>query len=337
MRAGGEVLNVCVLENEEAAFGEEDVDWAEAVTAHAAAAVEKARLHEELRRRASELERRIGELDEAQRVAHVGSFEWDIVENRVSWSDELYRIYGVEPAAFEATFEAFIGRIHPDDRETVTATITRAVQEVAPFRMQERIVRPSGELRHLESWGEVTADADGRPIRLLGICHDVTEQRRQRERAEALRDANDALTRTLELEEVFGILLDSLASFVRYAAGVVLLRNDGLELVVGASRGVGEGDAIEIADALAVSPVLEEGRTLTVGNWIASPLRAAGQVIGVCAMRSVDGSPFAEEDVEWIEALTAQAAAAIENARLHDRLRRHARCSSNASPSARAT
>ncbi len=325
LRAGGEVIGVCVLESGEAdPFGPDDVDWLEAVTAHAAAAIEKARLHDELRRHAGELERRIGELDEAQRVAHVGSFEWDIVENRVSWSDELYRIYGVEPAAFEATFEAFIGRIHEDDRETVTATITRAVQEATTFRMQERIVRPNGELRHLESWGEVTSDADGRPVRLLGICHDVTEQRRQRERAEALREANDALTRTLDLEEVFGILLDSLASFVRYSAGVVLLRNDELELVVGASRGVGESDAIEIADALAVSPVLEEGRTLTVDDWIASPLRAAGQVIAVCALRSVDDSPFAQEDVEWIEALTAQAAAAIENARLHDRLRRHA-------------
>jgi PAS domain S-box-containing protein len=325
LRAGGDVIGVCIVESGEAErFGAGDLDWLEAATAHAAAAIENARLHDELRRHAGELERRIGELDAAQRVAHVGSFEWDIVENRISWSDELYRIYGVEPAAFEATFEAFVGRIHSDDRETVTTTIARAVQEAAPFRMQERIVRPDGELRYLESWGEVTTNAEGRPIRLLGICHDVTDQRRRRGRAEALREANDALTRTLDLEEVFGILLDSLASFVRYAAGVVLLRNDELELVVGASRGVGDNDAVEITDALAVSPVIEEGRTLTIDNWIASPLRAAGQVIGVCALQSLDASPFAQEDVEWIEALTAQAAAAIENARLHDQLRRHA-------------
>ena len=324
LHAGGEVIGVCVIESD-GAFGAEDVDWAEAVTAHATAAIQKARLHEELRRHAAELERRIGELDEAQRVAHVGSFEWDIVANRVSWSDELYRIYGVEPAAFEATFEAFIGRIHADDHETVTATITRAVEEVAPFRMQERIVRPSGELRYLESWGEVTAGDDGRPVRLLGICHDVTEQRRRRERAEALRDANDALTRTLDLEEVFGILLDSLAGFVRYAKGIVLLRNDESQLELGATRGCSETEASGIADELAVSPVLEEERTVALdGSWLAAPLRAGGQVIGLCAVQSGDETPFVQADIDWIEALTAQAAAAIENARLHDRLQRHA-------------
>ena len=191
--------------------------------------------------------------------------------------------------------------------------------------MQERIVRPSGELRYLESWGEVTAGDDGRPVRLLGICHDVTEQRRRRERAEALRDANDALTRTLDLEEVFGILLDSLAGFVRYAKGIVLLRNDESQLELGAMRGCGEAEASAIADELAVSPVLEEERTVALdGSWLAAPLRAGGQVIGLCAVQSGDETPFVQADIDWIEALTAQAAAAIENARLHDRLQRHA-------------
>lgn len=344
--AGGEVIGVCTIGSDEA-LGSEDVGWAEAIAAHAAAAIEKARLHDELRRHAGELERRIGELDEAQRVAHVGSFEWDILANRVSWSDELYRIYGVEPAAFEATFEAFIGRIHPDDRDTVTATITRAVQEVAPFRMSERIIRPTAELRYLESWGEVAADEDGRPIRLLGICHDVTEQRRQRERAEALRDVNDALTRTLDLEEVFGLLLDSIARFVSYGRGTVLLLTDESALVIGALRGFDGMSDDEVARRLvdaserpAVQRILGEGSTVVAGDdevvaedarregrehtWVGVPLRAGGQVIGLCAVQSVEGASFAQEDVDWIEALTQQAAAAIENARLHDRVQRHA-------------
>ena len=333
LRAGGHVIGLCTVESSrEAAFGEADVDWAEAVTAHAAAAIENARLHDELRRHADELERRIAELDEAQRVAHVGSFEWDIVANSVSWSDELYRIYGLDPASFEATFEAFVERIHPDDRAAVTGTIRGAVESGQPFRMQERIIRPTGELRYLESWGEVSHDDAGRPIRLLGICHDVTEDRRQRERTEALRDANDAFTRTLDLEQVLGVLLDSLTSFVHYTKGIVLLLTDDSKLVVGASRGYDELDAQEVNEVVGrswVPTVLAEGRTIfaedaDARSWIAAPLRAGGQVIGVCAVESSDDASFGEEDVEWVEALTAQAAAGIENARLHYRLGRHA-------------
>jgi PAS domain S-box-containing protein len=69
------------------------------------------------------------QLSEAQRVAHIGSFEWDVAANRVLWSDELYRIYGLAPQSFGATFDAFIAQVHPDDRALVRKTIGRAVAE----------------------------------------------------------------------------------------------------------------------------------------------------------------------------------------------------------------
>jgi PAS domain S-box-containing protein len=179
LRAGGQVIGLCSLESSQpASFREADVDWAEALTAQAAAAMEHARLHDRLQRDASELERRVGELAEAQRVAHIGSFEWDIVANRVSWSDELYRIYGLDPAEFAATFETFVERLHPDDRDRVAETIQNTVAEGESWKLQERIVRPTGEVRHLTTWGEVLRDGEGRPVRLVGICHDVTETER---------------------------------------------------------------------------------------------------------------------------------------------------------------
>jgi PAS domain S-box-containing protein len=349
LRAAGQVIGLCSVESSKPdAFPREDADWAEALTAQAAAAIENAHLHKQLQRHAIELEQRVGELAEAQRVAHIGSFEWDIAANRVSWSDELYRIYGLDPAEFGATFETFVEQLHPDDREEVVATIQRALAEGQPWRTDERIVRPSGEIRRLSTWGEVVRDEQGRPARLVGICHDVTDQRRQRERAEALRAANHALTRTLDLDEVLGVLLDSLARFVPYTSASVLLSGDDAQLTVGALRGYEllELDItqrmLELRGHRLVRRVLEEGQTIVVKDserepegepllgdvqvrsWIAVPLRAGGQVIGLCSLENAQADAFGGEDVDWAEALTAQAAAAIENARLHDQLQRHA-------------
>jgi PAS domain S-box-containing protein len=122
---------------------------------------------------------------EAQRLAHVGSWEWDIGSNTVWWSEELYRIYGVP--SFGATYESFLERLLPEDRETVDATVRRAFDTAEPFVFEHRIVRPDGEIRVLSARGEVVTDAGGRPIRMLGTGQDITERRRaEEERAQLL-------------------------------------------------------------------------------------------------------------------------------------------------------
>lgn len=126
-----------------------------------------------------ELRKSQRQLADAQSLAHLGSFEWEIDSNEVRWSDELYRIYGLEPRQFGATFEAFLGRIHPDDRERVAETIRATVETGRPFEMTERIVHADGSIRILESRGHMI---DGR---LVGVCRDVTELRSiERERDE---------------------------------------------------------------------------------------------------------------------------------------------------------
>ena len=143
------------------------------------------------------LRERERQLAEAQRVAHLGSFTWSVVDNRVTWSDELYRIYGLELQQSPATFEAFLAQIHTDDRARVEETIRAALAGAAPLRMHERIVRPDGEIRHLLSWGEVERDAAGAPVRLLGICQDVTEQRRHEEALQASEERLRVLVESL--------------------------------------------------------------------------------------------------------------------------------------------
>lgn len=183
------------------------------------------------RRVESELHRRERQLAHTQRLAHLGSWSWDVGDNVVTWSDELYRIYGLEPAASPATFAGYLALVHADDRERVQAAITSALEDGSTFDFIERIVRPDGEIRVLRSQGEVVRDDAGRAERLVGACQDITEQelaraelrkaealrKRSHEELEALVDertaelarANRALDhRTAELEAIFQALPD---------------------------------------------------------------------------------------------------------------------------------
>jgi diguanylate cyclase (GGDEF)-like protein/PAS domain S-box-containing protein len=116
-------------------------------------------------------------LVEAQRISGVGSYDFEIATNTNTWSDQLYRIYGREPQSFNASYEVFLSMLHPDDREHVIAVHQQALQTLEPFQMEERVVWPSGVVRTLASWGEVVADGEGNPSRMVGICWDITEQR----------------------------------------------------------------------------------------------------------------------------------------------------------------
>jgi PAS domain S-box-containing protein len=115
---------------------------------------------------------------EAQRLANLGSWSWDLVTNKVSWSDGLFEIYGLARDRFQGTFSEFIGFVHPDDREQVQASVVGALKSGRDFGHEERIVRPDGSIRHLHSVGEVIRDNEGAAIRLLGVCLDVTERKR---------------------------------------------------------------------------------------------------------------------------------------------------------------
>ena len=150
---------------------------------------ESQRLRETLGRlRRSELN-----LSEAQRVAEFGSWEWDIVRDEVTWSDQLYRIYGLEQKGFQATFEGYLERVHPEDRDRVSNQIRAAVVRGGSFTFEERIVRPDGEVKRLLSRGRALKEESGRVTGMLGVCQDVTRQRSNEEELRHLAD-HDPLT-----------------------------------------------------------------------------------------------------------------------------------------------
>jgi PAS domain S-box-containing protein len=131
----------------------------------------------ELERTLAELRRREAQLAEAQAIVHLGSWTWEIDTNLVSWSDELHRIYGVDPSHFRPTYEGFIELVHPDDRQFVRAAVERALHDKARFAFEHRILRPNGELRWLQGRGRVVVSSAGRPVRMAGTAHDITERK----------------------------------------------------------------------------------------------------------------------------------------------------------------
>lgn len=120
---------------------------------------------------------RVRHFTAAQRISHVGSYDFEIATNTNIWSDQLYLIYGREPQSFMATYERFLELVQPEDREFIVGVHQQALATLSPYEMEERIVWPSGEVRTLASWGEVVAGADGTPARMVGICWDITEQK----------------------------------------------------------------------------------------------------------------------------------------------------------------
>ncbi len=114
----------------------------------------------------------------AQNLASLGSWQWDIKTNVVTWSDELYSIYGVDPVSFNATFEGYLQLVHPEDRERVEKHILKALTSKSSVQFEERIVRPNGTERHLRSWGAVLLGEDGNPIKMHGACLDITDSKR---------------------------------------------------------------------------------------------------------------------------------------------------------------
>lgn len=118
------------------------------------------------------------QLAEAQHLAQIGSWEWDIAENCVTWSDELYRIYGLEPQSVPITYGGFLERVHPADRHLAAQTVEQARRDRRPFSFEHRIVLPDGSERTLQGRGQVVSDAAGKPVRMLGTGQDITERKR---------------------------------------------------------------------------------------------------------------------------------------------------------------
>jgi PAS domain S-box-containing protein len=118
-------------------------------------------------------------LAEAQRIAHLGNWDWNIATNELYWSDEVYRIFGLRPREFGATYEAFLASVHPDDRGAVKKAVGESLADPhTPYSIDHRVIRQDGTERIVHERGEVTFDETGKPVRMIGTVHDITELKR---------------------------------------------------------------------------------------------------------------------------------------------------------------
>jgi PAS domain S-box-containing protein len=117
------------------------------------------------------------ELAEAQALAHMGNWSWDILADRVSWSDELYRLFGLEPQSQRLDFDGYLARVHPDDRELARSIVERAQKTGEPFAFDHRVVLPDGRIRWLHGRGRLSHDVAGAPAHLSGTAEDITERK----------------------------------------------------------------------------------------------------------------------------------------------------------------
>jgi two-component system, sensor histidine kinase and response regulator len=175
LRTPARTIGVLVVQHyeKEGAYSERDLAFLSTVGDQVALAIERKRADEELKRSEERLAA-------AQKMARVGSWEWDVITNEVVWSDEEYRLFGLEPGEHELTHQFFLSLVHPDARRDAMRWFNAVRTMKKSSRMDILIVRPDGEERILNSWAEVVLNTEGDVIRVVGTSQDVTE----REKAE---------------------------------------------------------------------------------------------------------------------------------------------------------
>lgn len=112
---------------------------------------------------------------EAQKVANVGHWNWDMIKNEITWSDQLFRIFGQKPEMFEGNYESLVKIIHPEDRDAFNEDVAKCIEEKGQHDIIHRIVFDNGEIRYVHQKGRAFYDKDGKAVRMGGTTQDVTK------------------------------------------------------------------------------------------------------------------------------------------------------------------
>jgi PAS domain S-box-containing protein len=165
----------------------------------------------------------------ATQTGKLGVWDWDVVTNRISWSDSLYAIHGVRPDQFDGTVEGFAALIHPEDQGLVSAAIQRTLDKDVPYETEFRAVRPDGVVVWLFTNAAVLRDG-GRPVRMLGATMDISERKRTEE---ALRQNEERLRQQAQELEQQLIMSGRLVSLGEVTASMAHEFNNPLGIIMG--------------------------------------------------------------------------------------------------------
>src|SRR6266511_13776 len=169
-------------------------------------------------------------LARAQQVAHLGSWERNLMTNELHWSDEIYRIFGLAPQQRPLAGDVFWNAVHPDDRAIVRAAVEAALHERTPYSVDHRIVLADGTERVVHEQAEIIFDDEGRAIRMVGTAQDITDRKCAEEglaartrQLEAIRAMTEEITRELDLTTLLHLITQRAMELVGAASSVTHL------------------------------------------------------------------------------------------------------------------
>lgn len=151
-------------------------------------------------------------LNQAQKIAHLGNWEWDIHSNILWWSDEIYRIFGLDPQQFTATYESFMEKVHPDDQEKVQEAVAKSLRSNINYCVEHRIIKSDGSIRYVLEEGNTEWDELGNPLKMRGIVQDITEEKS----AQLLIEKSEKKYRNLVENAMIGIYSADLSGKIIY-------------------------------------------------------------------------------------------------------------------------
>lgn len=289
----------------------------------------------------------------AQQIAHLGNWDWNIITGELDWSDEIYRIFGLTPQQFGATYAAFLETIHADDREFVINSVNRAVAGECDYEIDHRIVLPDGSLRTVHEKGDIFRDDNGRALRMIGTVQDVTESRRSSHELQRLNRALRTLSRcntTLVHAEEEGALLEAICRALIETGGYpfawvglaidderktirpVAHAGQGTELFEQFENSWAEGKAGEVPAGIAIrqrkyfiehdigasrayAPWREAALAQGYASVIALPLTSQGELYGALTIDALEPDAFDENELALLLELAGDLAFGIHTLR----------------------
>jgi PAS domain S-box-containing protein len=252
------------------------------------------------------------QLAAAQTLAHVGSWEWDLAADAVTWSDELGRIYGFKSGELPASYEEYLECVHPDDREQVKRTVRSAVEKGRPWRHEFRIIRPDGAERVIDSRSDMVTDEGGGVIRVLGTAQDVTD-RKEAEHELERRARQQAAIASLGRRALAGADLESLiAAALKTTAET--LEVDHVRVIE--LRSVDRAFMLHAgSDPPADEPLIAEAGA---ASGMSVPIEDRGSPFGVLCALTASARQFTDEDANFLEAVANVLGAAIARRRAEE-------------------